>query len=108
MTLALKEGIWLKHFLKETTLYPDHPLLLRCDNMSTIMLAKNLKHSELTKHIAMKLQFTRELLHDGNIEIVHIRTDEQWADFLTKSTQKTKHYESCNHIGLKSNQITNI
>ena len=76
--------------------------------MSAIMLAKNLKHSELTKHIAMKLQFTRELLHDGNIEIVHVRTDEQWADFLTKSTQKTKHYESCNHIGLKSNQITNI
>ena len=103
MTLALKEGIWLKDFLKETTLFPDHPLLLRCDNMSAIMLAKNLKHSELTKHIAMKLQFTRELLHEGNIEIVHVRTDEQWADFLTKSTQKAKHHESCNQIGLKSN-----
>ncbi len=101
MTLALKEGLWLKHFLKETTLFPDHPLLLRCDNMSTIMLAKNLKHSELTKHIAMKLQFTRELLHEGNIEITHVRTDQQWADFLTKSTQKSKHYESCNEIGLK-------
>ncbi len=103
MTLALKEGIWLKHFLKETTLFPDHPLLLQCDNMSAIMLAKNLKHSELTKHIAMKLQFVRELLHEGNIEIVHVRTEGQWADFLTKSTQKAKHYQSCTQIGLKPN-----
>ena len=102
MTLALKEGIWLKDFLKETTLFPDHPLLLQCDNMSAIMLAKNLKHSELTKHIAMKLQFTRELLHEGNIQISHVRTEQQWADFLTKSTQKSKHYESCNKLGLKA------
>ena len=77
--------------------------------MSAIMLAKNLKHSELTKHIAMKLQFTRELLHEGNIQIIHVRTEQQWANFeqqwanfLTKSTQKSKHYESCNQLGLKA------
>ena len=65
------------------------------------MLAKNLKRSELMKHIVMKLQITRELLHKGNIQIVHVRTDEQWADFLMKSIQKAKHFESCNEIGLK-------
>ena len=65
------------------------------------MLAKNLKHSDLTKHIAMKLQFTSKTLHKGNIEIMHVRTDEEWADFLTKSIKKSKHYESCNGIGLK-------
>ena len=47
--------------LKKTTLFLDHPLLLRCDNMSAIILTKNLKHSELTSHIAMKLQFTKQL-----------------------------------------------
>ena len=50
----------------------------------------------------MKLQFTRELLHEGNIQIIHVRTEQQWADFLTKSTQKSKHYESCNQLGLKA------
>jgi hypothetical protein len=69
--------------------------------MSAMILAKNLKHSELTKHIAMKLQFTRELLQEGNIKIAHVRTEEQWAGFLTKSTKNSKHYESCNKIGLK-------
>eukprot|EP00249_Psilotum_nudum_P036016 c6174_g1_i1 orf=1483-3276(+) len=102
MTLALKEGIWLKHFLMETTLFPDQPLLLHCDNMSTIMLARNLKHSKKTKHIAMKLQFIRELIQEGSIDLSHVRTDQQWADFLTKSIPKAKHCESCKQLGLKS------
>jgi hypothetical protein len=89
INFALKEGISLKHFLiKETMLFPDHLLLLQCENMSIIILAKSLKHSQLTKHIAIKFQFTRKLLQEGNIEIVHVRTEEQWADFLTKSTKK--------------------
>ena len=50
----------------------------------------------------MKLQFTRELLHEGNIKITPCCTEQQWADFLMKSTQKSKHYESCNKLGLKA------
>jgi hypothetical protein len=95
ITLAFKEGIRLKHFLKETTLFPNHSLLFRCDNMSTIILTKNLKHFEQTKRIGIKLQFTRELLHKHNIEIMHVHIDEQCADLLMNSTQKSKHYESC-------------
>ncbi|KAI5084902.1 hypothetical protein GOP47_0001071 [Adiantum capillus-veneris] len=104
MTLALKEGIWLKHFLMETTLFPNQPLVLHCDNMSAIMLARNLKHLEKTKHIyiAMKLQFIRELIREGSIELSHVRTEQQWADFLTKSIPKAKHRESCQQLGLKS------
>ncbi|MCO5574886.1 hypothetical protein L7F22_028680 [Adiantum nelumboides] len=81
MTLALKEGIWLKHLLMETTLFANQPLRLLCDNMSAIMLARNLKHSEKTKHIAMKLQFIRELIQEGTIELTHVRSDQQLADF---------------------------
>ena len=101
MTLAVKEGIWLKHFLMETTLFRDQPLRLHCDNMSAILLAQNLRHSEKTKHIALKLQFIRELLQEGTIELSHVRTNLQWADFLTKSLPKAKHLESCQQLGLK-------
>ena len=73
MTLALMEGRWLKKFLKETTMFLDHLLLLRCDNILAIMLAKNLKHSGITKNIAMKLQFTRELLHEVIDPVVKYR-----------------------------------
>ncbi|MCO5613209.1 hypothetical protein L7F22_067485 [Adiantum nelumboides] len=77
MTLALKEGIWLKHLLMETTLFTNQPLQLLCDNMSAIMLARNLKHSEKTKHIAMKLQFIMELIQEGTIELTHVRSDQR-------------------------------
>ncbi|MCO5560479.1 hypothetical protein L7F22_014094 [Adiantum nelumboides] len=100
MTLALKEGIWLKHLLMETTLFANQPLRLLCDNMSAIMLARNLKHSEKTKHIAMKLQFIRELVQEGTIELTHVRSDQQLADFLTKSIPKAKHLESCQQLGI--------
>ncbi|MCO5568640.1 hypothetical protein L7F22_022339 [Adiantum nelumboides] len=100
MTLALKEGIWLKHLLMETTLFANQPLRLLCDNMSAIMLARNLKHSEKTKHIAMKLQFIRELIQEGTIELTHVRSDQQLADFLTKSIPKAKHLESYQQLGI--------
>ncbi|MCO5573182.1 hypothetical protein L7F22_026949 [Adiantum nelumboides] len=100
MTLALKEGIWLKHLLMETTLFANQPLRLLCDNMSAIMLARNLKHSEKTKHIAMKLQFIRELIQESTIELTHVRSDQHLADFLTKSIPKAKHLESCQQLGI--------
>ncbi|KAH7426222.1 hypothetical protein KP509_11G090700 [Ceratopteris richardii] len=91
MTLDLKEGVWLKTLLEETKLYPVQSLKLHCDNFSAILLAKNLKHSEKTKHIALKLQFIRELVHERCTELIHVCTQYQWADFLTKSLPKAKH-----------------
>ena len=61
--------------------------------MSAIMLGKNLKLFKEIKHIAMKLQFSRELLYEGNIKITHVRIEQQWAGFLINSTEKSKHYE---------------
>ncbi|KAH7431214.1 hypothetical protein KP509_08G036600 [Ceratopteris richardii] len=84
MTLALKEGLWLNTLLEETKLVPNQPLLLHCDNLSSIILAKNLNHSEKMKHIALKLQFIREMVQDGKAELVHVRTQYQWADFFNQ------------------------
>ncbi|MCO5614244.1 hypothetical protein L7F22_068524 [Adiantum nelumboides] len=102
MALSLKEGLWLKHLLQETTLFPIQPLTLHCDNMSAIVLARNLKHSEKTKHIALKLLFIRELIQEGSIQLNHVRTDFQWADFQTKPLPKAKHTLSCQQLGLES------
>ncbi|KAH7283131.1 hypothetical protein KP509_35G062900 [Ceratopteris richardii] len=101
MTLALKEGIWLKNLLEETTLFTKTPLVLYCDNLSAIILAQNLKHSDKTKHIALKLQFIRELVHEGSIVLTHVRTEYQWADYLTKSVPKKKHLECSKQSGLQ-------
>ncbi|KAH7432538.1 hypothetical protein KP509_07G026900 [Ceratopteris richardii] len=100
MTLALKEGMWLKTLLEETQLVQIPKLTLHCDNMSAIMLASNLKDSEKTKNIALKLQFIRELVADDSVHLQHVGTDSQWADFLTKSLNKLKDYECCKHLGI--------
>ncbi|KAH7300894.1 hypothetical protein KP509_23G002600 [Ceratopteris richardii] len=102
LTLALKQGMWLKSLLEEMKLLPRQPMRLHCDNLSAIILAKNLKHSEKTKHIALKLQFILESVQEGTAELVHVCTQYQWADFLTKSLPKVKHLECCTQIGLNS------
>ncbi|KAH7427338.1 hypothetical protein KP509_10G040100 [Ceratopteris richardii] len=102
MTMALKEGLWLKSFLDESRSLSARPFRLHCENLSAILLAKNLKHFENTKHIALKLQFIRELVQEGQIELVHVRTQYQWAEFLTKSLPKAKHWECCTQTGLNN------
>ncbi|KAH6556179.1 hypothetical protein KP509_1Z198700 [Ceratopteris richardii] len=102
LTLALKQGMWLKSLLEEMKLLPRQPMRLHCDNLSAIILAKNLKHSEKTKHIALKLQFILESVQEGTAELVHVCTQYQWADFLTKSLPKVKHLECCTQIGINS------
>ncbi|KAH7292992.1 hypothetical protein KP509_28G006900 [Ceratopteris richardii] len=104
MTLAIKEGICLNTFLKGSTLLIPPPISLYCDNQSAILLAQNVKHSEKTKNIAIKLQFIRELVQEGSIKLIHVQTEQEWADFLTKSVPKAKHLESCTHTGLRSLQ----
>ncbi|KAH7404020.1 hypothetical protein KP509_15G006100 [Ceratopteris richardii] len=73
---------------------------LHCDNLSAIILAKNLSHSKKTRHIALKLQFIREAVQEGTVEFIHVITQYQWADFLTRSLPKAKHLECYTQVGL--------
>jgi hypothetical protein len=58
------------------------PLL--CDNGSAIRLADNpIEHSR-TKHIDIRHYFLRGHQQRGDIDIYHIRTENQLADIFTK------------------------
>ncbi|KAH6558625.1 hypothetical protein KP509_1Z053800 [Ceratopteris richardii] len=102
MTIALKEGVWLKTLIEETNLFPLQPLKLDCDNLSAILLAKKLKHSGKTKPIALKLQFICKLVLEGRSELIHVHTQYEWADFSIKSLPRTKHWECCTNTGLNT------
>ena len=49
------------------------------------MLAKNPMFDDaLTKHIALKYHFIRDMLEDKLMELVKVHTDDNPADLLTK------------------------
>jgi hypothetical protein len=58
------------------------PLL--CDNESAIKIAKNPCEHSRTKHKDIRHHFLRDHNLKGDIEISHVRTNDQVADIFTK------------------------
>jgi hypothetical protein len=63
------------------------------DNKSALALAKNPIFHERNKHIRVKYHFIRGCLEDGSVKANYISTQEQLADFLTKSLGRVKFQE---------------
>jgi hypothetical protein len=62
----------------------DEPILIYCDNTSTINISKNpVKHFK-TNHIPIKYHFLREQVIERNIKVEYVGTKEQVVDIFTK------------------------
>jgi hypothetical protein len=55
-----------------------------CDSTSAISVAKNLVLHSRTKHIEVRYHFRRDNVEKGNIDLIHVPTEKQLADILTK------------------------
>jgi hypothetical protein len=55
-----------------------------CDSTSAISVAKNLVLHSRTKHIEVRYNFLRDNVEKGNIYLIHVPTEKQLADILTK------------------------
>ena len=56
-----------------------------CDNLSAMALANNPVFHAHTKHIEIDYHFVREQVVSKQLQLCHVRTEEQLADLLTKS-----------------------
>ena len=77
-------AIWLRKLLKEMNITQDGPTKIRVDNKSAIELAKNPVHHERSKHIDVRFHFIRENIKNGEVELIHVPSQEQIADIFTK------------------------
>ena len=88
--------IWLHRLVSQLKYKIDKPVPVYCDNMSAIALAnkdhfpKRSKHFDVHSKIVQK--WSRE---DKIIEVLHLATDEQPADCLTKPLQGEKLKKFC-------------
>ncbi len=79
------------------------PVVIYCDNMSTILIANNSIYHARTKHIEVHYHFIREKVLAKEIDLIHVNTKDQVADIFTKalSTYKLKKF-SKNAWGTRS------
>jgi len=90
VTSAGTQALWLRKILEEIGEKQVQPIVIFCDNTSTIKLAKNPVHHSRTKHFDLKYHFIRDLVQKKEVELRYIKTTEQLADIFTKAVAKVQ------------------
>ena len=93
LTEAVKEAVWLQKLFDELRLtsYGIRPMKIYEDNQATIHLASNtVRNHKRTKHIDVRYKYCNEQQDAGNVKFLHVGTNLQAADGLTKPLAITK------------------
>jgi hypothetical protein len=86
---AVAECIWLRQLLGELHIDVPSAAIAYCDNISAVYMSKNPVHHRRTKHIELDIHFVRERVAFGDLRVVHVPTDQQFADVMTKGLPTT-------------------
>ncbi len=72
----------------------DVPVVIYCDNISSILLTNNPIYSVRTKHINVQYHFIREKVLRREINLIHVSIEDQVVDIFTKAlgTYKLKKF----------------
>ena len=103
MTLknVVQEMFWLQNVIKQLFILSiEQAKLLYCDNMSTIVLSKNLEHHARTKHIDVQFYFVRHYIKQKIIDLKYIFTKKQLVDAFTKTIVINTFKSFCKKINL--------
>ena len=68
----------------------DEQVVIHCDNLSSIQLARNPVFHARIKHIEVHYHYVRERVLAGDIDLVYVSTEEQMADIFTKALKVEK------------------
>jgi hypothetical protein len=81
---VIKQACHLIQFLGELYRFPNLPLKIYADNQGAQALARNPEFHAKAKHIQLSVHFQREKIENGQVELVHVATEDQAADGFTK------------------------
>ena len=87
---VIKQACHLIQFLGEVYRFPNLPLKIYADNQGAQALARNPEFHAKAKHIQLSVHFQREKIENGQVELIHVATEKQAADGLTKPLALTK------------------
>jgi hypothetical protein len=94
VVIAACEVVWLQKLLLDLEQLVDVPIVIYCDNISSILFANNLVYHARTKHIEVHYHFIREKVLTKEIDLIHVSIEDQVADIFTKAlgTDKLKKF----------------
>ena len=93
---AVQDIVWIRQLLKDLGLERHRPTVVHMDNTSARLLAMNPVHHQRSKHIDIKYHWLRDMVSSNVVDICVVATDDQRADFLTKTLPGTTFWR---HVG---------
>jgi hypothetical protein len=94
VAIATCEVLWLQKLLSDLGVLVDAPIVIYCDNISSILLANNPVYHAKKKHIEVHYHFIRKKVLAKEVDLIHVSTKDQVADIFTKAlgTDKLKKF----------------
>jgi hypothetical protein len=97
------EVVWLRRILEDVGEEQKEPIMIKCDNQSSIKLANNPIFHARTKHVDAQFHFVREKLQSIEIDLMYCNTCENATDIFTKPLGKIKFELFREMLGVKFN-----
>ena len=85
MASVVCELMWLLPLLKDFLIDHSKEALLFCDSPAAIHIATNPVYHERTKQIELDCHLVREMIQDGLVRTLHVFSQNQLADLMTKA-----------------------
>ncbi|KAK1415156.1 hypothetical protein QVD17_30928 [Tagetes erecta] len=85
---TVAETSWIRNLLLELGLHTRQATVVYCDNISTVYLSQNPVQHQRTKHVEMDIHFVREKVQVGDVRVLHVPAEYQYADIFTKGLAK--------------------
>jgi hypothetical protein len=104
--MAACEVAWLRKLLGDLGLHVDRQVVIYCDNLSSIQLARNPVFHARTKHIEVHYHFLREKVLACQIDFIYVSTEDQVADIFTKVLGAEKHCRFRNILGVMELELS--
>jgi len=87
---AVQEMVYLRQLFADLGFEQKEPTIIHQDNQACIALAGNPIYHKRTKHIDIRYHYVRERVENGDVALVHVPSERQLADLLTKPLAKQR------------------
>ena len=90
----------MRQTLQDLLVKYEHPIVINCDNTSSINMSKNLITHSKTKHIPIRYHYLREQVSQKAVRLEYIDTKKQIAYIFTKPLPKKAFEHLRNYMGV--------